>query len=201
MKNNKHNFINTYVDTLYKTLKNIDHRELIKCKSLILNKIKKKNFIYVCGNGGASSISNHLLCDFSKGIKHSSVNKNLKPKIISFSSNTDLITAISNDISYDSIFIEQLENFARKGDLLIIFSCSGTSKNIIKVAEYAKTQKIDIISFTAFKGSAKLKSLSKVFINLNVNNYGIGEDVFQSIMHIISQIIRLESTRKKIKIL
>lgn len=201
MKNYKHNFINKYIDTLHKTLKYLDQKELIKSKNLILDKIKKNKNIYICGNGGASSVSNHLLCDFSKSIKHSSANKKLKPKIISFSSNTDLITAISNDISYDSIFVEQLENFAKKGDLLILFSCSGTSKNIIKAAEYAKNQKIEIISFTAFKKSTKLKNLSKVFINLNVNNYGIGEDVFQSIMHIISQIIRLENSNKKIKIL
>ncbi|MDA9956144.1 SIS domain-containing protein [Candidatus Pelagibacter sp.] len=201
MKKNTNNFINTYINNLYKTLQNIDQTKLIKCKSLILNKIKNNKNIYVCGNGGASSISNHLLCDFNKNIKNSSKGNNLKPKVISFSSNTDLLTAIANDISYDNIFSHQLENFARKGDLLILFSCSGTSKNIIKVAQFAKIKKIEIISFTAFKRLSKLEALSKIFMNLNINNYGIAEDVFQSIMHIISQMIRVENSYKKIKIL
>jgi len=201
MKVDNYNFINGYINNLYKTIKNIDQKKLVKCKNLIFKKIKSNKNIYVCGNGGASSISNHLLCDFNKGIKHSSKKNNLKPKVISFSSNTDLLTAISNDISYDKIFSDQLENFAKKSDLLILFSCSGTSKNIIKAAQFAQKKGVDIVSFTGFKNSLKLKKLSKIFINLDINNYGIAEDVFQSMMHIISQIIRVESTNKQIKML
>ena len=51
-----------------------------------------------------------------------------------------LITAISNDISYDKIFTEQIENFYDKGDCVIIFSCSGTSKNIVEICKYAKKE-------------------------------------------------------------
>ena len=111
------------------------------------------------------------------------------------------MTAIGNDVSYDKIFSEQIENFAKKGDLLMLFSCSGTSKNIIKAAQLAQKKDVDIISFTGFKKSFKLKKFSKIFINLDINNYGVSEDAFQSMMHIIAQIIRIESANKKIKIL
>ncbi len=201
MKVNNFNFINEYINKLQKTLKSVDQVKLIKCKDLILKKIKENRNIYICGNGGSSSISNHLLCDFNKGIKHSSKRRILKPKVISFSSNSDLMTAIGNDVSYDKIFSEQIENFAKKGDLLMLFSCSGTSKNIIKAAQLAQKKDVDIISFTGFKKSFKLKKFSKIFINLDINNYGVSEDAFQSMMHIIAQIIRIESANKKIKIL
>ena len=121
MKVNNFNFINQYINNLQKTLKSVDQVKLIKGKDLILKKIKEKRNIYICGNGGSSSISNHLLCDFNKGIKYSSKRKILKPRVISFSSNSDLITAIGNDVSYDKIFSEQIENFAQKGDLLMLF--------------------------------------------------------------------------------
>ena len=61
--------------------------------------------------------------------------------------------------------------------------------------------KVEIISFVGFTKKTRLKKLSKIFINLNTKNYGISEDAFQSFMHIISQIIRIESSNKKIKML
>lgn len=194
-------FIKDYTNSLHKTISQIDEKQIIECKKIILKKIKTNQNIYVCGNGGSSSVSNHLLCDFSKGIKESSIKKKLKPKVISFSSNTDLLTAISNDISYNEVFSYQLENFASKGDLLIIFSCSGNSKNILKVAKLAYKKKLNVISIVGFSNKSYLKNLSNIYINLGTKNYGICEDVFQSIMHILSQLIRLESSNKKLKIL
>ena len=201
MKLNNEIFVNNYINDLNKTICRIDIKKIIECKKIILKKIKKKRNIYVCGNGGSSSVSNHLLCDFSKGIKKSSTNKKLKPRVISFSSNTDLLTAISNDISYDKIFSYQLENFASIGDLLIIFSCSGNSKNILNVAKLASKKNLSVISFIGFSNKSILKNLSNIYVNLGTKNYGICEDVFQSILHILSQLIRLESSNKKIKIL
>ena len=201
MKLNNEIFVNNYINDLNKTICRIDIKKIIECKKIILKKIKKKRNIYVCGNGGSSSVSNHLLCDFSKGIKESSTNKKLKPRVISFSSNTDLLTAISNDISYDKIFSYQLENFASIGDLLIIFSCSGNSKNILNVAKLASKKNLSVISFIGFSNKSILKNLSNIYVNLGTKNYGICEDVFQSILHILSQLIRLESSNKKIKIL
>tara|TARA_B100000686_G_C16670311_1_gene906070 strand:- start:723 stop:1328 length:606 start_codon:yes stop_codon:yes gene_type:complete len=201
MKINNHRFIKNYIDELNEAFSGLNFDQLIKCKTLILNKIKMNKNIYVCGNGGSSSISNHFLCDFNKSIKLSSKNNKLKPKVISLTSNTDLLTAIANDLSYEKIFSYQLENFAKKGDLLVLFSCSGLSKNILKVADFAKKKKVEIISFVGFTKKTRLKKLSKIFINLNTKNYGISEDAFQSFMHIISQIIRIESSNKKIKML
>ena len=201
MKLNNKFFINDYINSLNKTISQIDKEKIIECKKIIFKKIKTNNNIYVCGNGGSSSVSNHLLCDFNKSIKESSTKKKLKPKVISFSSNTDLLTAISNDISFDEIFSYQLENFASKGDLLIIFSCSGNSKNILKAVKFAFKKKLTIISMVGFSNKNNLKKLSNVYINLGTKNYGICEDAFQSIMHILSQLIRLESSNKKLKIL
>ena len=76
--------------------------------------------------------------------------KNIKPKIYSLVNSLELITAISNDLSYEDIFSFQLENFAKKDDLLITFSCSGSSKNIINVIKLAKKMKLKIICISGF---------------------------------------------------
>jgi phosphoheptose isomerase len=190
----KNSFIRNYFDTLDKIYKKIDYAEILVITEILLEKIKKKKNIYVAGNGGSASIANHLLCDFNKGIKISSSNK-IKPKIISLTSSIETITAISNDISYEKIFSFQLENYYKKDDCLICFSSSGQSKNIINVINFAKKNKVTTILFQGF-GKLNKGINPDYFVNLNYKNYGITEDIFQSIMHAISQHIRLKFKSK-----
>ena len=152
----------------------------------ILIAVKKQKNIFSCGNGGSASTAEHLSCDFSKG---SCTNTNLNIKVFSLNSNVSLMTAIANDISYDDIFSYQLNRFGKANDILLAFSVSGSSKNIIKCAKIAKKKKIKIISFTGFNGG-KMKKLSKYNINFSSNNFGIVEDCHLSMMHFISQYIR-----------
>ena len=74
----------------------------------------------------------------------------LKPKIFSLNSNSGLISAISNDISYESIFTYQAETYCKKNDLIIIISSSGNSKNIINLVKFAKKKRIKTICFCGF---------------------------------------------------
>jgi len=119
----------------------------------------------------------------------------LKPKIISLSNSLEMVTAISNDISYDEIFTLQLKNYVRKGDCIICFSCSGKSKNILNVIKHANQNKIDVILFQGFGSKAK-NIKTKFYINLKHENYGITEDIFSSTMHVMSQYIRAQYTAK-----
>tara|TARA_B100000989_G_scaffold268460_1_gene223184 strand:- start:5689 stop:6246 length:558 start_codon:yes stop_codon:yes gene_type:complete len=179
------NKYNKYIKDHIEAYNAIDTKKILLIERVLISKIKKRNTIFTCGNGGAASISNHFLCDFNKGLKIHSKNT-LKPKVISLSSNIEIITAISNDVSYNKIFSYQLENYFKKNDLLVTFSCSGNSKNIIDVIKYAKKRGIYTISFTGF-ASRFTSRLSDINLNLNCKNYGICEDIFQSLMHMISQ--------------
>ena len=193
-------FFSDYISTLFGVLKDKDFDYLSKITGYLEKKIKSEKSIFVCGNGGSASIANHFLCDFNKGIKESSLKKRV-PKIISLSNSIELITAVANDISYDQIFSYQLENLSQAKDCIILFSCSGKSKNIINAARYAIENKIDIISFIGFGSNSFLEKNSKFILNLQVKNYGIAEDIFQIVMHMISQYIRqgyIKNSRKKI---
>ena len=120
---NKKFFFKNYIENLNHCYSRLDIKKIENITELIFKKIKSKNNIFVCGNGGSASISNHFLCDFNKGIKISS-KKKLLPKIISLSNSIEMITAISNDISFEKIFSYQFENYVRKNDLLLVFSCT-----------------------------------------------------------------------------
>ena len=179
-------YFNDYISTKDLLLKKIDQKILNKIIQEILNSIKNKRDFFSCGNGGSAATAEHLSCDFSKG---SCTNTNLNFKVFSLNSNVALMTAIANDISYDDVFSYQLNRYGKANDVLLAFSVSGTSKNIIKCAKIAKKKKIKIISFTGFNGGA-LKKLSNYNINFSSNNFGIVEDCHLTIMHFISQYIR-----------
>ena len=117
-------FFLEYTSVLTKVLNSIDFNQIKEISNVVLRKIKSNKQIFVAGNGGSAAIANHFLCDFNKGIKISS-NERLKPKIISLSSSPEIITAISNDINFNEIFKNQINNYIQKNDILIAFSCSG----------------------------------------------------------------------------
>ena len=193
------NKYNKYIKDHIEAYNAIDTKKILLIERVLISKIKKRNTIFTCGNGGAASISNHFLCDFNKGIKLSSKNK-LKPKIVSLSDNMETVLAVANDISFKKIFSFQLDNYYSKGDIVILLSCSGSSPNILDILEYCKKRKIFAITITGF-AKKNIQKKANINLNLEINNYGISEDFFQIIMHMLSQSIRLKFIKNKNKII
>ena len=113
----------------------------------------------------------------------------LRPKVVSLSATIETITAIANDISYDEIFVYQLRTLAEPGDALITVSSSGDSENVVRACRWAKENGVATIAMTGFSGG---RSATIADVNLHVagDNYGVVEDVHQSLMHILAQFIR-----------
>jgi phosphoheptose isomerase len=194
-KKKKYFFFENYKNSFSKSILDLNIKKIAEIANLIEKIIINKRKIFVAGNGGSAAVANHFLCDFNKGIKISS-QKKLLPRVISLSNSIELITAISNDLSFEEIFSSQLENYAEKEDCLVAISCSGTSKNIINLIKLCKKKKMKIIYFTGFLDK---KPIIKVdhHLNINIKNYGISEDIFSSIMHMISQYLRSKYSIKK----
>ena len=194
-----HQYYKNYVNIEDQLLNKINKKELKNIIKEILTAVKKQRNIFSCGNGGSASTAEHLSCDFSK---QACSDTNLNIKVFSLNSNVSLMTAVANDISYDDIFSFQLNRFGKPNDVLLLFSVSGSSRNILKCAKVAKRKKIKIISFTGFNGG-KIKKISKYNINFATNNFGIVEDCHLSVMHFISQYIRninFKSSKKIINV-
>ncbi len=180
-------FKSFYLSEVFREINKISDKTIDFAIDLILKTIKK-NKIYICGNGGSYALANHALCDLVKCVYQDT---NIKIKLNSLSSNPELLSAISNDISYDKIFSYQLNIDCSKDDLLIVISTSGNSKNIINAIKIAKKFKMKVISFTGFDGG-KTKKYSDINFNINTENYGISEDCHSILLHIISQKIRIK---------
>ena len=199
MKNSKNNikspknFAKEYFRELEKVRKEIDFIKISFVTDLLQDLYKNNKTLYVCGNGGSAAIANHFACDHLKGIREKI---NIRPKVHSLSSNIELITAISNDIKFDDIFTFQLSSLANKYDCLLTISSSGSSKNIIKAIKWAKKNNLKTISLNGFNGG-KASKISDMSINVFSKNYGIIEDIHQTIMHILAQsLIKKNSSRK-----
>ena len=191
--------IKNYFHILKEGINSLDLPRLLQIEDIIFNKIKQNKKIFVCGNGGSASVANHFLCDFNKGIKLSSNNK-LKPKVVSLSDNMETILAVANDISFNKIFSFQLDNHFSKGDIVILLSCSGSSPNIIDALNYCKKNKIFTITLTGF-AKKNIQKKADINLDLGIKNYGVSEDFFQIIMHMLSQSIRLKFIKNIKKII
>ncbi len=177
------NFFINYINNLHKKISKVDIKKLDLATKEIYKIIKKGGTIYVCGNGGSAAISNHYICDFLKLLRQKT---KLKPRIISLSNNVETITAISNDLDYKYIFKYQAESLCKKGDLILIISSSGNSKNIIELIKFAKDKKIKTIGFSGFEGGY-LKKNCDISLHVSAKNYGISEDSHHILMHVILQ--------------
>jgi D-sedoheptulose 7-phosphate isomerase len=157
---------------------------------LIIEKILSEKSIWVIGNGGSASTAEHFEIDMMY-IKQQTIEK--KIKVTSLTSNSAVITAIANDKGYEYIFSKQLERKAQKGDLCIIISASGSSKNLLEASKYCKTTGIQTLAILGFDGGELLKTsdLSLHFKTIQ-GQYGVVEDVHLSLCHQISQFVLAE---------
>lgn len=148
--------------------------------------------VYVAGNGGSASISDHLCCDWMKGT-HS---EHLAPlRVHSLAAHTGLLTALANDFSYEQCFSKQIEMIGEDGDALFVISSSGNSANVLEAAKAARAKKMTVIGFVGFEGG-KLRDLSDVYLHVPVSNYGMVEDAHQMLMHAVGQFLAKKRDKK-----
>ncbi len=164
----------------------VDRADLREAAAMLTRVHRDGGMIYSCGNGGSAAIANHLVCDHCKAVQSDT---GLHPRVYSLSATIEIMTAVSNDLSYDEVFVYQLRSLARPGDALVSISSGGDSENIVRAVSWAKDNGIPVIAMTGFSGG-RSAALADVSLHVDAHNYGVIEDVHQSLMHILAQYIR-----------
>ncbi|MEW6365208.1 MAG: SIS domain-containing protein [Acidobacteriota bacterium] len=144
----------------------------------------------VAGNGGSAAISSHAALNLTKPSSNGgdrAVRGVLR--CISLSSCTSTITALGNDVGYADTFSTQLAFYAKPKDALLLISSSGDSPNVVKACEMANEMGIPTIAFVGFDGG-RLKKIARHCVWIPINNYGMVEEIHQSLMHVLAQYIR-----------
>jgi|TARA_B110000483_G_scaffold243557_1_gene334107 D-sedoheptulose 7-phosphate isomerase len=150
------------INVKQKILDQKSHEIIPEMGELIINSIIAGNKLLTCGNGGSAADAQHLAAELLIRLKP----KNNRQSIpaLSLAQDISTITACGNDFGFDQVFGRVLESIGNKGDILLIISTSGNSKNIIYAAEVAKKKNIAIISFLGSGGGKVLKICDKTFL-------------------------------------
>lgn len=164
------NFIKNYFKRYYSSLFETDvAKQLIGLKDILLEIKNTGNKAIVVGNGGSAAMASHIAVDLTKQANIRAVNFN----------EAGLITCFSNDYGYESWVSKAIEFYIDPGDVVILISSSGSSKNIVNAAKYAKSHGYSLITFTGFNDSNPLKQLGDLNFWVASRAYNIVENTHQ----------------------
>ena len=175
-------FPHGYKTELLKTIDTIDLERVNQAIGVLQNAREENRRIFVCGNGGSASTASHFVCDMVKG---ASFGRDKRFRIMALTDSLPTLTAYSNDVSYECVFVEQLKNFAEPGDVLIAISGSGNSPNVLRAVEYANAHGCSTIAFSGRDGG-KLGPLAQINIQASNQHMGRIEDAHMMVAHMIS---------------
>jgi D-sedoheptulose 7-phosphate isomerase len=137
--------------------------------------------VFICGNGGSAASASHIVCDMVKG---ASYQRDKKFKMMALNDSLSTLTAYSNDVGYEVVFVEPLKNFGEPGDILIAVSGSGNSPNVLRAIEWANENGLKTIGLTGRDGG-RLGPMSQLEIRVADPHMGRIEDGHMTILHMI----------------
>jgi len=180
-------FIHGYIDEVKSALDSLDTDSIEQAVGMIVTAFEKGSRVFILGNGGSASTATHMACDLGKGtLSRFYDNKEKRLRVISLTDNIALLTAYSNDLSFDHAYVQQLRNLVEKDDLVIVLSGSGNSKNLIKAIKYAKDCGAKTIGILGFKTGGKLAGMTDCKIIVQSSHYGPVEDVHLILNHLLA---------------
>tara|TARA_X000000950_G_scaffold286754_1_gene396686 strand:- start:8356 stop:8937 length:582 start_codon:yes stop_codon:yes gene_type:complete len=182
--------LSDYFTTLKQFKKKSFQKNLLKVAKEINLNINSQNKILVCGNGGSAAQASHFSTELVVRFKKEYERKPYNSLVLA--SDMTLLTAIGNDYGFEKIFSRQIEGLGKKNDILILFSTSGKSKNLIKASEQASKMNIKTISLTGNDGGT-LKKKTKFNINIKSKDTARIQECHLYIIHLLIELIEIEN--------
>jgi len=183
----QHN-INTILNQQNVCINNIinDINTIEKIVDTLIDARDKGSKIFTMGNGGSGSTASHFVSDL---LKTAITKGDRRFSAISLVDNVPVTLAWSNDVSYEDVFVEQLKNFLTKGDVVIGFSGSGKSKNVVNALKYGKKNGAFCVGITGMSGGELPKICNVCFVVPSDNMLTI-ESMHLLVCHCIIETIR-----------
>ncbi len=178
-------FARQYLNGLNGLLDGFDTEAFGRIVNSILDAYSDETAIFIMGNGGSASTASHFACDINKGCCQ---DLDKKFKVICINDNIPTLLAYANDLDYASVFVEQLRNFFRSGDVVIGISGSGNSENVLRAIRYANKNGGKTVGLTGYSGG-KLGQLVDIAYVAASDDMQKIEDVHMIIVHMIMQAV------------
>ncbi len=174
-------FASEYKAKLRTALDTLDLNAVSRAIEILAQARDHNRHVFLCGNGGSAATASHFVTDMVKGASYT---RDSRFRIMALTDSMSTITAYSNDVSYDCVFVEQLKNFAQPGDVVMAISGSGNSPNVVAAVEYANSIGCETISLTGRDGG-KLGRAAKLDIRAAESHMGRIEDAHLIVCHMI----------------
>lgn len=176
-----------YLLELTAALDKVKISDIEKVAEVLLEAYVDGKTIYIFGNGGSAATASHMACDLGKGTLKNVYDQNEKRlRVISLTDNVSTMTAFANDLAFDDIFMQQLHTLVNKGDVVIGFSGSGNTPNVIKAFLYAKQNGATTVGFLGYHSGGKARALVDYDITVKSSNYGVIEDIHLALAHTLT---------------
>jgi D-sedoheptulose 7-phosphate isomerase len=186
----KRGFVSSFLTEFADVARRISEDDINKTIELLFEAWKQGSKIFIIGNGGSASTATHFACDLAKT---TAVEGKKRFKVISLTDNVPLLTALTNDNGFASIFVEQLKNLLERDDVLIAISVHGGSgqdkaglwsQNLLAAIQYAKDNHARTIGMAGFDGGA-FKTMTDVCIVVPANSTPYVESWHATLEHLI----------------
>ena len=174
-------WIGDYVAAQHRALDSVPVAEIEQLAHRVRSAWLRDAQIFAIGNGGSASNASHFATDLGKG---SSDRLPRRVRVLSLTDNVSWITALGNDYSFDDVFVRQLQNYARTGDLLIAASVSGNSPNLARAFTWANDHGLETAAIVGGK-RGRLAEIARQVIVVDDTHYGRVEDVQMHILHML----------------
>jgi D-sedoheptulose 7-phosphate isomerase len=174
-------FSYSYKSELLQAIETIDLEKVGQAIETLRKAREEGRRIFVCGNGGSAATASHFVCDMVKGASHG---RPSRFRIMALTDSLPTITAYSNDVGYECVFVEQLKNFAEPGDVVMAISGSGNSPNVLRAVEYGNSIGCQTIALTGRDGG-ELGRMAQLNLQVSHPHMGRIEDAHMIVTHMI----------------
>lgn len=174
-------WVNQYIAAQKAALDSIPAAQVAALIEVLANALTDDRQVFCFGNGGSAANSSHFATDLGKG---SSDKVGRRFRVLSLNDNVSWLTALGNDYSYDDVFVRQLENYGRPGDVTLSLSVSGNSPNCVKALQWAKGNGLKTIALVGAK-KGRMAEIAEHVVVVNDTHYGRAEDAQMGICHML----------------
>ena len=163
----------------------LDQAALRRWADLIYDAWANEQFVYIFGNGGSGCNASHMSEDLGKSsLRQEDLgDESLKRlKVMSLTDNLGWIMAVGNDCGYDQIFLQQLMNYGKSGDVVVAISGSGNSPNVLTAVDWANRHGLKTFGLTGY-GGGKLKEMQQDGLHVALDDMGMVESNHLAVFH------------------
>lgn len=179
-----------YIAGVSRCLEGVSLEQIAEVISYLEQAYLQERQVFIIGNGGSASTASHMACDLNKNIMPVATHTTSRRfRAIALTDNIAWITALGNDLGYESVFAEQLRNLVQQDDLLVVISGSGNSRNIIEGVRVARSLGAKAVGLLGFDGGA-VQELLDACVVVSSTNYGFIEDVHMILDHLLTTYFR-----------